>query len=699
MRQLWTCRNERVELGFYGEEARFWTITDRSSGREWAIGAPAFEMEGELIPVVLKSVAEREAPRQMGNGTTEYRVGGMIHGASDLRIDWIVRVPDNDNSVIRFRYELTSENGRRLTKRQGVDRLRYATLPLDDFPEAKELRFSEFMELVHSFCLTERPLYEQHFDSGQTAMGPLLTAGDGTVSALFAYEHGSQSPDAFIRYRLTPDRKVVLEAVKGNYLDGQCPDGERPYSTVWLQAALRTGNEAALASDYRSFVLQHQTLNSESRKPYIFYNTWNYQERNRNWRKKKYLDDMNLAWTLKEIDAAHEMGIDVYVLDTGWYEKTGDWRVSNERFPDGLKQVKERLNSYGMKLGLWFNPTVAAVSSEMAIRHPECVMSKGGEKAKPFEIWETEESLPFCLVSRYADAFADELIRLAKEVGVDYFKWDAIEQYGCEDPSHDHGMEKHSRQERADSYAFQQIQAMTRIVDKLCEACPEVIVDFDITEGGRSAGLAFLSAGKYFLVNNGPYYFNYDVPIDRETDLWNVFFYPGPARGWICRTPLNYDKWFPSVLFLTHYLPDDPRDNQLMSLGSLILGQNGIWGDLPAVSDEGRQLIGEVMALYKQIRDDITESDPVREGEVGGAPEVHEKLSARTGKGAVVIFSSTPGTYRYITRGLPDTVFWHTEGVSVTRDKSGHAAIEVVFETPSARFVLFGAGQSINFTN
>jgi alpha-galactosidase len=41
-------------------------------------------------------------------------------------------------------------------------------------------------------------------------------------------------------------------------------------------------------------------------------------------------------------------------------------------------------------------------------------------------------------------------------------------------------------------------------------------VDFDITEASRSVGLAWLSAGKYFLINNGPYYMNYDLAVSEE---------------------------------------------------------------------------------------------------------------------------------------------------------------------------------------
>ncbi|NJO68572.1 MAG: hypothetical protein HC830_04210 [Bacteroidetes bacterium] len=262
-----------------------------------------------------------------------------------------------------------------------------------------------------------------------------------------------------------------------------------------------------------------------------------------------------------------------------------------KRFPDSLKRVKARLSEYGMKLGLWFNPTVASVSSEMYKQYGKYVRTRNGDKGLPWPIWETEESYGMCLVSPYKDAFADKLIQLNKELGVTYFKWDAIGQYECDDPNHFHGNSSNTPQERLENYAFEVGRAMSYVVDKLTRACPEAIVDFDITEGGRTVGLGFLSAGKYFLINNGPYFFNYDIPFDRENGQWNIFFYPGPARGWICRTPLTFDKWIPSSLFLTHYLPDDPAENQTIAVGSLILGQHGIWGDLPSISANGVEFL------------------------------------------------------------------------------------------------------------
>jgi alpha-galactosidase len=90
-------------------------------------------------------------------------------------------------------------------------------------------------------------------------------------------------------------------------------------------------------------------LNSESRKPYIFYNTWNFQERNKHWYKKPYLADMTTERMLQEIEVAHKMGIEVFVIDAGWFEKTGDWQHSKTRFPDELKQVKAKLDIYSIQ--------------------------------------------------------------------------------------------------------------------------------------------------------------------------------------------------------------------------------------------------------------------------------------------------------------------------------------------------------------
>lgn len=683
--------NNLFKIELVGSERCLWRYVVKVTNQAFDIAPPRFEVEGKLTSAALEAIGQTQDPTVLSNGVTEFWYMADVPSDEGLQLTLVFRVAP-DNPVVRFRYELASRSLTRLTKEQGRDNAIFAGLSLSSRFHYREVRLSEFNESVHSFVLTEHELKPSAFEHGLTAMGPILTATDEQHALLIAYEHGSQVPDAFVDFQLAHDRSVALEAVKGTYHAGQALNAEQSLNTVWFQFAAIAGDQEALARRYRSFVLEAMTLNAESRKPYVFYNTWNYQERNQAWNGASYLDSMHQDRMLAEIEVAHRIGIDVFVIDTGWYQKTGDWQVDETRFPDGLEAIRARLDQYGMKLGLWFSPTKAAVSSRMLNEHMDCRQSMDGRVAEPQTVWETEESYNMCLASRYWEAFADELIRLNRALGVTYFKWDAIHQYGCDDPHHWHGTATNSLQERADCYAFELGRYLTHIVDRVCQACPEAIVDFDVTEGQRGMGLGFLSAGKYFLVNNGPYYQSFDDPAYAPGGGMgaNVFVFPGPARARVCRTPLGYDKWLPSVLFLTHYLPDEPETSQITNLASLVLGQNGVWGDLLEVSSEGVRLFGHVLGLYKQIRDDITQSSPVLTGFIGGSPEIHEKIHRETGRGVVAAFAAAAGKYIYVTKKAVADAHWSNEGVSITRDAEGRACIELTFQQPGAKLIFFG---------
>jgi alpha-galactosidase len=472
-----------------------------------------------------------------------------------------------------------------------------------------------------------------------------------------------------------------------------------------MHVAAVAGTRGTLSNAYRTFVLRHLAESDTSRRPYVFYNTWNHQERVHHWTHRPYLAEMNAERMLAEIDVAHRIGVEVFVIDTGWYDRTGDWRVDRTRFPDGLGEIRDRLERYGMLLGLWFGPTSAARTSRMLERNLANRRSWRGERPTARSIWETEESEELCLVSSYADDFADELIRCARDLGVRYFKWDAIDQYGCDSPDHHHGDQTHTPAERADSYAFQQPLYLSRVVERLTRAVPDAIVDFDVTEGHRCVGLSFLSVGKYFLINNGPYFSSFDIPADRDVQ-WenpNVFFHPGSARDWVVRTPLTYDTWIPSILFLSHYLPDDPAANQDASIGSLVLGQNGLWGDLVGISGDGVERMSRLLALYRQVRADVTSAQLRRVGIPGGQVEIYEKVSATTGRGVVVIFANgvgrpfdeqQPMRVRHVVDApVADPVSTSGPNVTVGRHVGGRGIVEADFVATGAAIAFFGAGE------
>ena len=703
-----SAENALLRVRWTNTATALWQYEVKASGSTHAIAPPVFEVDGDTISAVLTEPPVLERSETLSNGASEYVFRGRLAADTTLLLRTTMRMGP-DNPVVRFRYRLESTGSHQLTKsaqedNPGQDYLRYLSTSLADYPTVEEVRLSEFHELPHAYLPTTTNAYDHDFETSQALFGPLLVAHNRTRSLLLAYEHGSQVPDAYLQFRLRPGRKVNLEAVQGNYYRQQPLDGDHPYETLWFHLAVTDAPPDTLAHHYRTFVLQYMSLNLASRQPYIFYNTWNFQERNFAWYGNPYLASMNQKRMLEEIEIAHRMGIEVFVVDAGWFGKTGDWVASSERFPNQLKDVKAKLDSNDMHLGLWFN-SKAAVSSEMLARNRDYIISMNGEAEKPEKVWETEESYTMCLVSPFAEDFAEELIRVAQETGVRYFKWDAFDQYGCNAAGHGHGDENTPPEERAQNYSFQLPGKMTQVANKICAAFPDAIVDFDLTEGQRAMGLGFLSAGKYFVFNNGPYYYSFD---DSEFAPGggmgaNVFVFPGLARGVAARRTLDYDRWIPSVLTLTHYLPDDPEYSQWINLGSLILGHNGIWGNLPEVSPAGVERFSTVLTKYKNVRQDITASYPVRSGRIGGSPEIHEKINDANGKGAVVIFynyknawnrnpegKGFAGTFTYVTQHRVASQRWHTENANVTFDEEGRAIITANFEGPGAAIVLFG---------
>ncbi|KAK9465548.1 hypothetical protein V1512DRAFT_249016 [Lipomyces arxii] len=709
-----------------------WKYTVIGSDIVHDIIAPTFEVDGSDL-MALVTAWTSITKKTLSNGVVEVIATGKCTTES-LQLQIYFRVA-HGSPIVRFHYLISGQGS--LTKTSGSDNLIYVSLTLSKSTVAKEVRLSEYLEPVHSYTLTEQALDSRHFRDKRPVMGPILTATENGESIVVAYEHGSQLPDAFIRYDLASDGKCNMYAVKGNYLSGT-DLAKTPFSTIWCHFGGVKGTEDDLSEQYRTFILRYMSITPATRTPYIFYNTWNFQERDASWRDLHCTANIRLEHILADIDVAYKMGIEVYVIDVGWYKITGDWDPDPARFPDGFKEVKAKLDKYGMKFGLWFEPRTVAVTSEVFRENSDCIVSWGGKRGAAEAIYGSDASHQLCLVSSWADSFADKLIQCAKKYGVTYFKWDAITQYGCSDAGHFHGNDSNSERERADYYAFQIGLYMVKIVEKLCAACPEAIVDFDITEPSRFVGLSFLSAGKFFLINNGPYSIHYDLPNPprlREDSLTerngNLTFYPGPARTWMCRTPLTYDKWIPSVLFLTHYYPDDViiedkhglkdldryiaptgddtidevidtgADYQKINIGSLILGQNGIWGDLLSVTETGVKRFHDYLEKYKAIRYDITASQMIRVGNVGGNPEVYEKINPETGKGVVVVFSSSfgrplsaklKGRYSYITKHKVDPTYWHCPyGVKVSIDEEGCAVIDTLFNDVTARVVFFGA--------
>ena len=83
-----------------------------------------------------------------------------------------------------------------------------------------------------------------------------------------------------------------------------------------------------------------------------------------------------------------EIGLDLMVLDDGWFGKRnhdksslGDWVVNPEKLPNGLNGLANKINEMGMKFGLWFEPEMVNPDSDLFRAHPDWAIHTNGRSS------------------------------------------------------------------------------------------------------------------------------------------------------------------------------------------------------------------------------------------------------------------------------------------------------------------------------
>lgn len=96
-------------------------------------------------------------------------------------------------------------------------------------------------------------------------------------------------------------------------------------------------------------------------------------------------DDQKLIEIAK---AAKNMGVDLFVMDDGWFGKRdddnsglGDWYVNENKIKCGLNKLVEQINALGMKFGIWFEPEMISEDSDLYRAHPEWALQIPGRPA------------------------------------------------------------------------------------------------------------------------------------------------------------------------------------------------------------------------------------------------------------------------------------------------------------------------------
>ena len=124
---------------------------------------------------------------------------------------------------------------------------------------------------------------------------------------------------------------------------------------------------------------------------------------------------------------ASEMGIEMLVLDDGWFGKRnyddcslGDWYVNEEKLKGGLKPLVDRINALGMKFGLWFEPEMVSPDSDLFRAHPDwAIQIIGRDMTQAREQYVLDYSNP-----EVRECVYGQIKAILDNANVEYIKWD-----------------------------------------------------------------------------------------------------------------------------------------------------------------------------------------------------------------------------------------------------------------------------------
>lgn len=127
------------------------------------------------------------------------------------------------------------------------------------------------------------------------------------------------------------------------------------------------------------------------------------------------------------VDEASRLGIELFVLDDGWFgnrfddnRALGDWFVNEEKLGGPLSDLIDKVHTKGLKFGLWFEPEMISVDSDLYRIHPDWAIQAEG-RGHTYSRNQLVLNLANPDVVSYIKAAIDKILT---ENAIDYVKWD-----------------------------------------------------------------------------------------------------------------------------------------------------------------------------------------------------------------------------------------------------------------------------------
>ncbi|MYL32145.1 alpha-galactosidase [Pontibacillus yanchengensis] len=178
---------------------------------------------------------------------------------------------------------------------------------------------------------------------------------------------------------------------------------------------------------------------------------------------------------------AKELGVELFVLDDGWFGKRnddttslGDWYVDLRKLPNGLKHLAQQVRQEGLKFGLWFEPEMVSKKSELYEEHPDWILhvpnrySSHGRNQYVLDFSRQE----------VVDFIYQQVSSILAEVPIDYIKWDMnrnMTEVGSQ------ALPPDQQQEVSHRYML----GVYELYERLTSAFPEVLFESCASGGAR----------------------------------------------------------------------------------------------------------------------------------------------------------------------------------------------------------------------
>ena len=271
----------------------------------------------------------------------------------------------------------------------------------------------------------ERNIRERRLDYGVQSVHSMRGCSSHQFNPFLALKH--PNTDEFsgevYGFSLVYSGNFLAQAEVDNYDVTRVLMGIHPNGFYW---ELKTGEEFQTPEVVMAY--SGYGLNQLSQTYHKLYRTrlvrgvWRDKERPiliNNWEATYF--DFNEEKIMDIADVANDIGIELFVLDDGWFGRRddstsslGDWYPHMAKLPKGIKGLAERINSLGMKFGIWIEPESFNRDSDLYRAHPDWVLG---------DIERNQLLLDFSK-KEVVDYIYGLLEKIFAEVNVSYVKWD-----------------------------------------------------------------------------------------------------------------------------------------------------------------------------------------------------------------------------------------------------------------------------------